>query len=100
MNGGKTRAVRDDQLSPASQEKRESFKPLNSGAILTLGLGALCQEIESQGLDREALLATIGLTPASLDDPFTQITLGQTIKFFQNVQRATQDQAIGLLAGQ
>src|SRR5271166_404535 len=100
MSGGKSRAGPNHQLLLDLQEKQNRFSPLNSGAITALGLGALCQEIESQGVDREALLSTIGLTPASLDDPLTQITPGQKIKFLENLKRMTQDQVIGLLAGQ
>ena len=101
MKGRKSRTGPNDQLLPGPQQKQKSFKPLNSGIVITaIGLAALCEEIEAQGVPREALLSTIGLTAASLDDPLTRITLRQKINFFQNLQRMTQDQAIGLLAGQ
>ncbi len=85
---------------PHNKNKRTLNPPIATSSLRPSGLGALCEEIEAQGVDREALLATIGLTAASLDDPLTQITLRQKIKFFQNLQRIAQDQGIGLLAGQ
>ena len=53
-----------------------------------------------QGFNRDSLLATVGLTAASLDDPASRITFRQKIKFFQNLQRLTRDPCIGLRAGQ
>ena len=68
--------------------------------IATIGLSALCDEMSAQGFDRESLLAAIGLTPASLDDPDARITFRQKVTFFQTIHRLTRDPCVGLRAGQ
>jgi len=85
--------------------RRRSATPAFSNAydnvlITTIGLSALCDEMASQGYDRDSLLAAIGLTASSLDDPDARVSYGQKAQFFQNIHRLTGDPLIGLRAGQ
>ncbi len=68
--------------------------------ITAIGLAALCREMATQGVKRNLLLESVGLTSDSLDDPTTSITRRQKVQFLQNVKRGTRDPGVGLRAGQ
>src|SRR5208283_2845638 len=101
MGRAQTRALSPAQGLRDRQKAAGAFSGAYDDVVITtIGLGALCDEMSVQGFNRDSLLAPVGLTAASLDDPASRITFRQKIKFFQNLNRLTRDPCIGLRAGQ
>ena len=99
MDKDKSRQGSSRQKSSAALYRDASR--LDSDVLITaIGLAALCREMATQGVQRNLLLESVGLTSDSLDDPTTRITRRQRVQFFQNVKRMTRDPGVGLRAGQ
>jgi AraC-like DNA-binding protein len=65
----------------------------------TLGLAAICRELQGQGVAVDDLLRSIGLAPDAPDDPTCRITIGQKLAFFDQARRRARDPAFALEAG-
>ncbi len=99
MDKDKSRQESSRQKSSAALYRDASR--LDSDVLITaIGLAALCREMATQGVQRNLLLESVGLTSDSLDDPTTRITRRERVQFFQNVKRMTRDPGVGLRAGQ
>jgi len=85
------------RTSPVGRKYSSSYDDV---VVTTIGMAALCDEMRTQGVNRESLLAPVGLDGPALDDPSGQITYGMKVKFFQNIGRLTRDPCVGLRAGQ
>ncbi len=93
------------KISQPGRDAGESAQSAVSSAydnvlITTVGLSVLCDELATQGFDRERLLAPIGLAPSSLDDPESCVSLRQKVNFLRNIHRLTRESGVGLRAGQ
>lgn len=72
---------------------------MGSSAHSMLGVRALFQEMEEQGVEAASLLLSTGLVPSQVDDPKTRLSLQQKITIFRNVWRRTRHTDVGLRAG-
>ena len=65
-----------------------------------LGLTCLFDEMATQGVSREALFASTGLQPQTLDDPAIRMSHQQKIALFRNFLHLLCDPGMALRAGQ
>src|SRR5208337_1510071 len=99
MDKDKRRRGSSRQKSSAALYRDASS--LDSDVLITaIGLAAFCREMVTQGVKRNLLLESVGLTSDSLDDPTTSITRRRKVQFFQIVKRMARDSGVGLRAGQ
>ena len=92
--------MRPGSGEPGPQKSEKLSRSYDDIVVTTIGMAALCDEMRSQGCDRESLLGPVGLTSELLDDPASHISYRNRVLFFENIYRVTRDPCVGLRAGQ